>query len=259
MSRNFELLQKVGKDLEMFDCGLDPELDPAPVPPSPPSSVLESEIRPLQFDLEPEQRDELMKLVQRLFLARGTEVTRVVTFCSLEGGEDSGWVCSRAAEVLASQVAGTVCVVDANLREPGLHRHFGLDCGRGLTNALQQGEPIRGFVRRVQRNLWLLTCGDQAQQWVAWLGSDLVRARINELRAEFDYVVIAAPALNPGNDVVTLGQASQGVVLVLKAHSSRRQVAREAVKDFANAGVRVLGAVLNRRAFPIPDEIYKRL
>jgi hypothetical protein len=252
MSRNFELLQAMGKDLEVFDCELNPELEPAP--PSPPSPI-----EPLRFDLEPEQRDELMKLVQRLFLAGDFEVTQAVTFCGLESGGDSGWICSRAAEVLASQVAGTVCVVDANLREPGLHRRFGIECGSGLTNALQNGEPIRGFVRRVQQNLWLLTCGDQAQQGLAWLGSDRVRARINELRAAFDYVLIDAPALNAGNDVIALGHASQGVVLVLKAHSSRRQVAREAVKDFANAGVQVLGAVLNRRAFPIPDEIYRRL
>jgi Mrp family chromosome partitioning ATPase len=251
MSRNFELLQKLGKELEMFDYGWETDLEPVAAP--------QPDVKPPQFDLEPAQRDEVMKLVQRVFLVSAAEAPRIVTFCGLEPGGDSGWICSRASEVLASQVAGSVCVVDANFREPGLHRHFGVECGSGLTEALQHNEPIKKLVRPLRPNLWLLTCGNQAEEWQALLGSDRTRARINELRAQFDYVMIDAPALNPGNDVVALGHASQGVVLVLKAHSSRREVAREAVKDFARAGVRVLGAVLSRRTFPIPDQIYKRL
>jgi Mrp family chromosome partitioning ATPase len=49
------------------------------------------------------------------------------------------------------------------------------------------------------------------------------------------------------------------VVLVLKANSTRKDRARSAVQDLNNAKVRVLGAVLNQRTFPIPDSIYNKL
>jgi protein-tyrosine kinase len=52
---------------------------------------------------------------------------------------------------------------------------------------------------------------------------------------------------------------SDGVVLVLKANSSRREAARQALNEMQSANVRVLGAVLNQRTFPIPEKIYKRL
>ncbi|MFZ0761207.1 MAG: CpsD/CapB family tyrosine-protein kinase [Candidatus Sulfotelmatobacter sp.] len=256
MSRNFELLQKLGKELDMFD-------------PAPEKQVVaaveqsEAELapaRPPQFDLDPRQRDEITKLVQRVFLAAGPEGSRVVTFCGIEAGGGSSWICARAAEMLAAQVAGTVCAVDANFPEPGLHQHFGLECGDGLTNALQFSDPIRKYVHpTASRNLWLLSCGGEAREWQSLLGSDRMRARLAELRADFDYVLIDAPALNPSNDVVALGHASEGVVLVLKANASRREVARKAVKDLENASVRVLGAVLNNRTFPIPENIYKKL
>ena len=252
MSRNFDLLKNLGKELEMLDYA--PVSDQREVSPVQPATV-----KPPEFDMDPGQRDEVMKLVQRVFLAGGSEAARVVTFCGLEPGGDSGWICSRAAEVLASQVAGSICVVDANLREPGLHRYFGMEAGPGLTNALRQSEPVSSLVQRIRENLWLLSCGDEAGEWHALLGSDRTRARIQELRSEFDYVLIDAPVINPGNDVMAIGQSSEGVVLVLKAHSSRKEVARKAVKDFGNAGVRVLGAVLNDRTFPIPDQIYRRL
>ena len=86
-----------------------------------------------------------------------------------------------------------------------------------------------------------------------------MRLRMSELRAEFDYVLIDAAALTDAIDAVVLGSGADGVVLVLKANTSRRESARKATQELQNARVRVLGAVLNQRTFPIPDSIYKKL
>jgi Mrp family chromosome partitioning ATPase len=256
MSRNFELLQKLGKELDIFAPEAETEIE-APIGPQ---EVEALPAKPPRFDMDPRQRDEVTKLVQRVFLVSESGGARVVTFCALEPGGDSSWICSRAAEMLAAQVTGTVCVVDANFVRPSLHLQFGTECGNGLTDALQHSDAIQRYLRPSGvRNLWFLSCGGEAGQWQALLGSDRMRARLAELRAEFDYVLIDAPALNPSNDVMALGHASEGVVIVLKANSSRREVARKAVKDFENASVRVLGAVLSDRTFPIPENIYKKL
>jgi Mrp family chromosome partitioning ATPase len=61
------------------------------------------------------------------------------------------------------------------------------------------------------------------------------------------------------NEAISVGSAADGVVLVLKANSTRKERARGAVQDLKNAKVRVLGAVLNQRTFPIPDSIYNKL
>jgi Mrp family chromosome partitioning ATPase len=79
------------------------------------------------------------------------------------------------------------------------------------------------------------------------------------MRTAFDYVLIDAPALSTCNDAILLGGLSDGVVVVLKANTSRRETARKAVQDLHAANVRVLGAVLNQRTFPIPEAIYKKL
>jgi Mrp family chromosome partitioning ATPase len=86
-----------------------------------------------------------------------------------------------------------------------------------------------------------------------------MRLRLAELHAAFDYVLIDAAALNACNDAIVLGGLSDGVVLTLKANSSRRETARKAVQELQAANVRTLGAVLNQRTFPIPDALYKRL
>ena len=257
MSRNFELLQKLGKELDIFGPETETEIE-APIEPL--EEVEPVAAKPPHFDMDPRQRDEITKLVQRVFLVSETGGSRVVTFCALEPGGDSSWICCRAAEMLAAQVAGTVCVVDANFSQPSLHLQFGTECGNGLTDALQHSDSIQRYLRPGGvRNIRFLSCGSEAAQWQSLLGSDRMRARLGELRTEFDYVLIDAPALNPSNDMMVLGHASEGVVLVLKANSSRREVARKAVRDFENASVRVLGAVLSHRTFPIPEKIYKKL
>ncbi|MFZ0817503.1 MAG: CpsD/CapB family tyrosine-protein kinase [Candidatus Sulfotelmatobacter sp.] len=259
MSRNFELLQNLGKEHDMFQADLEPILEPAPV--SAPQSAPLPELAPvpLRLNMEEGQRDELTRVVQRLFLP-GTEATRAVVMAGSETGSGCSWVCARMAEILASQVSASVCVVDANFAAPGLHQQFETENHTGLSDALREQGNIRKFARQVGReNLWLLSCGADSAQWQSLISSDRMRARVAELRSEFHYVLIDGPALNTVNDSVVLGRAAEGVVVVIKANSSRRETARKAVRELESAKVRVLGAILNQRTFPIPQGIYNKL
>jgi capsular exopolysaccharide synthesis family protein len=210
--------------------------------------------------MEEKQRDEVMKFVQQVFLMPGAEAPRTVVLTATEPGNGCSWICCRAAEILASQVKGPICVVDANLRSPRLHQNFGVENHHGLSDALNSTESIRNFVSQLGRqNLWLLSCGANATKSNSLLISDPMRLRLAELRQYFEYVLIDAPALTLGSDGIVLARAAEGVVLVLKANASRREAARKAVQDLQNAGARILGAVLNQRTFPIPQAIYTKL
>jgi len=274
MSKNFELLQSLSKEQELFDTGAD--LSPVPVlstlpdlsqpPPPDTSSPLHRESgekateRPVMLEMEEKQRDEIMQFVQHVFMMPGTGGPRTVVLTGAEPRNGCSWICCRAAAILASQVAGPVCVVDANLRSPALHHNFGVGNHYGLSNALKSTESIRNFVCPLgQQNLWLLSCGANATQSQSLVLSDPMRLRLVELRRYFEYVLIDAPALSVGSDALALGRSAEGVVLVIKANASRRESARKAVQDLQNAGARVLGAVLNQRTFPIPQAIYTKL
>ncbi len=258
MSRNFELLQNLGREREMFEA-------PAPVPTAVEEPVLKVasaplDLQPLQLKMEDAQRDEMFKLVQRVFMAPGSGRGRMVVVSAMEGGNGCSWICARMAEVLAAQVSGSVCVVDANLRSPGLHREFNVPNHYGLTDALQVAEPIRRFVTSLTRpNLWLLSCGAQVDGMETMLSSDRMRALLPELQREFDYVLVDAPPIESGDESVVLGRNAEGIILVLRANASRRESARKAVRDLESANVRVLGAVLNQRTFPVPESIYRKL
>ena len=254
MSKNFELLSQLGRVQEILQ---KPE---EPVPVLAEERLVESLVPTTTLAVQGRSREEVIKLVRNLFFVPGSNAPRHVVFAGTEPGAGCSWICSHAAEVLAAQVRGSVCVVDCNLRAPSLHEQLGASNHHGLAEALLGSGSIRQYTARLSPpNLYLLSSGSAKEGEQALLASESMRARLTELYTQFDYVLLDVAALSASNDGIVLGRAADGVVLILRANSSRRETALKAVEDLKTARVETLGAVLNQRTFPIPDAIYKYL
>jgi capsular exopolysaccharide synthesis family protein len=253
MSRNFELLQQVAGN-----------------PGAAGTTVARSSL-PLYADNAREQvahlklegvaREETLRLVQSMFFtAAELHPPRVVMFSGIDSGNGCSHVCAYAGSVLADNVAGSVCLLDANFRTPDLPDFFGVANHYGLTDSLRSHRAIRDFVTRLgPENLWLLSCGSHAADSTALMNSEVMKARVAELRKEFDYVLIDSPPLNTFSDGVTLGRLVDGAVLVLEAGLTRREAILKVSADLRAAQIKILGAVLNKRTFAIPEALYRRL
>lgn len=252
MSRNFELLYQSGKMQELLQ-----SQSPAEIVPT--ATQADAIASAPTIEMGEEARSEISRLVQSLFRLPDVKGPRRIVFAGNEPGSGCSWMCAHVAEVLASQVDASVCVMDCNLRSPSLHQQFRVDNHHGLSELLQQSDPVREYVHQLsRRNLWLLSCGNGENRQTS-LGSPRMRARIAELSAAFDYLLIDVASLKESNDAIVVGGLTDGVVMVLKANASRREVARRALYDLQAANVNSLGAVLNQRKFPIPNAIYNRL
>jgi Mrp family chromosome partitioning ATPase len=58
---------------------------------------------------------------------------------------------------------------------------------------------------------------------------------------------------------MSLSSLADGAILVIGADSTRREAALQAKNALVAAKFRLLGAALNKRSFPIPEFIYRRL
>jgi len=204
---------------------------------------------------------EIVKLVQQAFiLADEAKAPRIVAFCGVDKNVGCSWVCERAGEALAEQVPGSVCIVDANLRSPSIHDHFHAELGQGFVDALRNPTPVREFARPTWNSrLWFMTAGMVKGETGSSLNPACLRARFSDLRDEFDHVLVDTPPLSSYADSLALGKFVDGVVLVVNASSTRRETARAAKENLSAAGIPVLGAVLNKRQYPIPAALYRRL
>jgi capsular exopolysaccharide synthesis family protein len=256
MSKNFELMQQAGRDFSL-------EVFPGPAAkkraaPADRGVLRVAGAKPLNFDTM--AHEEALRLVQRVFLLQAEKAPRVVVFAGIDQGNGCSQLCVRVAETLATNVSGSVCLVEANFRSPSLPGLFGTTNHYGLTDSLLTEGPIRSFARVVRgTNLWLLSCGSLAPDSCNLLNSERIKTRFEELRKGFDYVVIDAPPLIRYADAIALGHLTDGFVLILEANSTRREAALKVTENLRAAQIPLLGAVLNKRTFPIPDSLYRRL
>jgi Mrp family chromosome partitioning ATPase len=248
MSRYYELMQDMAKDQPLL-CSqvLEP---PIPVP-------LESRARNAVL---PVDADRMQGLVQKVFLHDEPPSPKFVVFAAVDQGNGCSYVAALTAQCLAASAAGSVCLVDANFRSPALPGMLGTTNYHGITNALAEQDSIRSFLKPVGNDsFWLLSTGAGRPDSPSLLGSDRMRTRVAELRREFTFVVVDVPPLARHTDAISLARLSDGIVIVLEAESTRREAARAVVGNLRMAGVPILGAVLNKRTFPIPAPIYRWL
>lgn len=264
MSRNFELLQRAEKEREHQSPGgngrgkravwlhnLSAELA------QPAAAVRPRASLGLRRG---DENSEVSKLVYTVFFDMEPLAPRTVAFADVEAASPRHAVCARAGELLASRVPGSVCLLDANLAAPSLHEYFRVENHFGWTEALQQARPIRDFLRPTgESNLSILTSGTVEEGWQDLLQEEAVAARMRELRAEFDYVLLLCPPVSAAPQAQLLGRLADGMILVVEANSTRRDTALQWKAELEEADVRLLGAVLNNRTFPIPDAVYSRL
>jgi len=249
LSKNFELLQRAEQEQESLSHRTGGEAAS--------QLAVRSAQKPDAFAVE-----EAVRLVQRLFLVPGPDAPRIVVFAGVNPGDGCSTVCAGVAETLVDQMggSGSFCVVDANLRTPSLHRYFGVENRAGLAEAASQPGPIRSFAQQVNSGrLWVMTSGSQPLNVHAVLSSDGFRTRLAELRSEFDNVLIDTPPVNLYADALGIGRLADGMVLVLQSNATRREAARQAKESIEAGQVRLLGAVLNKRRFPVPPGLYGKL
>ena len=79
------------------------------------------------------------------------------------------------------------------------------------------------------------------------------------MRQQFDFIVVDVPALNQYADAAAVAKVCDGIIIVLEANSTRREAARKMTENLQMTNTPILGVVLNKRTFPVPESLYRRL
>jgi hypothetical protein len=199
--------------------------------------------------------EQIRSLVRQVFLPGWPKPARQVVFCAVDDGDVDG-ICLRVSQVLAAQIPGSVALVETHLECSDVCDEYGSPTPIFRPSGFR---PLRDSARRVSSHLWrvpreMFMAENEAGLSVEWLPS-----RLRELRLEFDYTIVHGPPAALCSDAALLGYLSDGVVLVLEANATRRAAAQRAVQMLQATNARLLGTVLSKRTFPIPEGIYRRL
>jgi capsular exopolysaccharide synthesis family protein len=138
-----------------------------------------------------------------------------------------------------------VLMIDADLRRPRLHKIFGFDKDVGLSTVLG-GLPIEEAVRETGvPNLSVLLSGRGGERPNELLASPAMPALLAELEQRYDLVLIDSPPTVLLSDARILSRYVDGVVMLVREHTTSRMLVREGVTGLEQVRARMLGVIVN--------------
>lgn len=174
--------------------------------------------------------------------SRPRQIVLVASPASMEG---STTVASHLALSLTRAGRRTL-LIDGDLRDPSLHKLFGLPIEDGLSELLRSEIEITDAVRPTNtEGLWLMTAGICDMDAIHALATDQLQPIFEKLRAEFDFVIIDGAPILGLSDSLSVGQHIDGAILtVLRDHSGVRSI-HQASELLKSLGIRLIGCVVN--------------
>lgn len=139
-----------------------------------------------------------------------------------------------------------VILVDADLRRPGQHTLFGLPNEQGFTNMFRDEESFTNPPLQAVPNtsLQVLTSGPLPPIPGQLLASQKIEEVLNRLAGLAEMVIFDAPPIVTVNDASLLASKVDGVLLVIKANSTKRDHVKAAKDRLEKVNARLVGAVL---------------
>ena len=82
---------------------------------------------------------------------------------------------------------------------------------------------------------------------------------MSRIRARYRYSIIDCPALSTSSDVLSLAPHLDGVVVVVAANETHKAQIANVERQIQMVNGKILGYLLNKRKYMVPDWIYKRI
>lgn len=153
-----------------------------------------------------------------------------------------------------------VLLIDTQVRNPSLHRMFEIEVEGGLSELLYNELPLDDVVREIESSyLQLITSGEKNDFRYTQAHLDKLKSIVDSVKSRYEFVFLDIPPILSFAEGIAISRLCDGVILVVSAGKTRLEVIQEAKRSLEMANIPLLGAVLNRRKYYIPDWIYKRL
>jgi polysaccharide biosynthesis transport protein len=180
-----------------------------------------------------------------LLFARRDERGQVVLVTGTAPQEGKTTTIVNLARLLAGAGEKTA-VVDCDLRRAQMHQRLGLAREPGFTDFFVRHEPVSALLRPASiANLFALTAGPLPPNPPALLARKALGGLLDELRGEFDWVLVDSPPLASVTDALLLARHADHAVLVIQHNKVDKRLVKRAVAALRKATPNLLGAVLN--------------
>lgn len=154
----------------------------------------------------------------------------------------------------------TVLFIDADMRKSRVQKVLGIDkIDAGLSDYLQDnGTTLDNvLIKTGIPNLTLLPAGKSTKNPAELLSSNKMKELLKTVKTNFDYIIIDLPPVMPVTDPCVIGSMIDGMLMVIKAGRTQRQLVIHARNLLQQAKVKILGYVMTHIEYHLPQYLYR--
>jgi len=153
-----------------------------------------------------------------------------------------------------------VLLVELNARRPSLFWRLGLTSEVGVSHYFSERRPLSSVVEPCPRhNFDVLHIGEKDPTKIQLHLEEAFPRLIEEAMARYNIVIIDAPPVPLSPETPQMASRVDGSVMVVHCGKTRREIVQRSINLIEQFEGKVVGVVLNRKKYYIPDFIYQRV
>lgn len=187
--------------------------------------------------------ESLRKLRTNLQFLSVDNPPRVIVVTSSAPREGKSTTSINIALALA-EADNNVVLVDGDMRKPSLDKYLGLVGSVGLSTVLSGSADLPDALQNsAYPNLTVLAAGRTTPNPSELLASLSARRVLDELRSQFDYVIVDSAPLLAVTDGAILASRADGVLILARFGQTKREQLTNAIDSLKDVGAKLIGAV----------------
>jgi Mrp family chromosome partitioning ATPase len=186
--------------------------------------------------------------------------SRIIQFQGTQKGEGTSTLVRKLASLAAIKLQKNVLLLDLNQQAPNQCSFFNVQSELPLSDSPGLRKLTRGdFARVDESSLYVTQLPTKGLPANNICEMSQIGPLLKGLKEEFDLILIDSPAAISCSEWLLLTPKVDGVVLVVQAEKTRWQTVNKVKERILAQNGKILGVVLNKRRYPIPDFIYNRI
>lgn len=150
-----------------------------------------------------------------------------------------------------------VLLIDADMRKPGIYKHFGGEKIAGLSDVIAGNISFDEAVSKTKNdNFFVLTSGTKPPYPTEFLLSPAFNEILDQARRDYDFVIVDTPAMGSYIDAAVIASKTDGVLILVKYKSAYFSAVLRVKKQLEKANARILGIILNRVSKSVFHDYY---
>lgn len=144
-----------------------------------------------------------------------------------------------------AQMGKKTLIIDSDMRNPSLHKLFGLSSKNGLSEILAGLTDNISVSKTDIENLSVLTAGKIPPNPAELLASERMDKLLDFVREHYDCVFIDTPPVNLVTDATVFAQKTTGYILIIKTDTTKLPELKVTVNTLETLNSSILGFIIN--------------